>query len=253
MGSDCMTVNEILSYLDDKFPISDALEFDNVGLLIGDGKAQVKKALISLDCTLEIVEKAVETGAELIITHHPVIFNPLKNVLSTSVVYELLKNKISVISMHTNLDVAEGGVNDCLCKALDLFDVKPYVSADGFTLRSAKCKEITPDALAENLKQKLGGMVKYVEGKKPIEKLLVCSGSGGEFVYNAIADGFDALISADIKHHQFLDAQNAGISIFDCGHFNTEDVVIEPLKELLKNRFSSVEFSVSHISNIKYK
>ncbi len=248
-----MTVNEILSYLDDKFPIFDALEFDNVGLLIGDGKAKVKKALISLDCTLETVERAVETGAELIITHHPVIFNPLKNVLSGSVAYELLKNNISVISMHTNLDVAEGGVNDCLCKALGLFDVKPYVSSDGFTLRSAKCKEIAPEAFAENLKQKLGGMVKYVEGKKPIEKLLVCSGSGGEFVYNAVADGFDALISADIKHHQFLDAQNAGISIFDCGHFNTEDVVIEPLKELLKNRFPSVEFSVSHISNIKYK
>lgn len=248
-----MTVNEIFSYLNEKFPTSSAMDFDNVGLLVGDKETRVSKALISLDCTLELVEKAVEIGAELIITHHPVIFNPLKSVLSGSVVFELLKNKISVISMHTNLDMAIGGVNDCLCEQLCLFDVKPYLSSDGFALRSAGCVKITPDAMAEHIKQKLGATVKYVEGKKSIEKLLVCSGSGGEFIYNAIADGFDALISADIKHHEFLDAQNAGISIFDCGHFNTEDVVIEPMKELLKSQFPAVEFIASHISNIKYK
>ena len=248
-----MTVNEILSYLNDKFPVSDALEFDNVGLLVGDGKAQVKKALISLDCTLEIVEKAVEIGAELIITHHPVIFNPLKNLLSGSVVYALATNKISAISMHTNMDAGTGGVNDCLCEAIGLSDVKPYFSSEGFALRSAKCNIQNPDDLAEHLKHTLNTTVKYVAGTKPIEKLLVCSGSGSEFLDYAIGDGFDALITSEVKHHDFLAAQNNGVSIFDCGHFNTEDVVIEPLKKLLEGRFPTVEFKTSHISNIKYK
>ena len=248
-----MTVNEILSYLKEKFPLEDAMPFDNVGLLVGDKDAKVSKVLIALDCTLELVKKALEIGAELIVTHHPVIFNPLKNLLSGSVVYALTSNKISVISMHTNLDAANGGVNDCLCKTIGLLDVEPYFTEDGFAIRSARSNISNPDALAEHLKQKLNTTVKYVEGSKPIEKLLVCSGSGGEFIYNAISDGFDALISADIKHHEFLDAQNSGISIFDCGHFNTEDVVIEPLTDLLKNRFLTVQFTAYHNTNIKYK
>ena len=83
--------------------------------------------------------------------------------------------------------------------------------------------------------------------------MLVCSGSGGDFIYEAIKSGFDALVTADIKHHHFLDAKHNGVSLFDGGHFETEDVVIEPLKELLKNEFKYTEFITTHHSDIKYK
>ncbi len=248
-----MKVQDIFSFLNDNFPISTAMEYDNPGLLIGDKNADVTKALVTLDCTLETVKDAVELGAELIITHHPVIFAPIKNVLKGSVVYELIRNNISVISMHTNLDVAEGGVNTCLCERLELFDIEYYLSSDGFALRKAKIKPISADDFASFIKEKLGGCVKYVDGGKMIENLLVCGGSGGEFVYDAIEKGFDAVVTADIKHHMFLDAQNGEVSLFECGHFNTEDVVIEPLKNLLQANFPNISFTSTHKTNIKYR
>ncbi|MBR4972916.1 MAG: Nif3-like dinuclear metal center hexameric protein, partial [Clostridia bacterium] len=110
-----MTVKQIFEFLDSKFPISTACDFDNVGILVGDSNAKVNKALLSLDCTLDTVKKAVDSECQLIITHHPVIFSPLKSVLNGSIVYELIRNNIAVISMHTNLDVGLGGVNTCLC------------------------------------------------------------------------------------------------------------------------------------------
>ncbi len=248
-----MKVQDIYFFLNDKFPLSSAMEYDNPGLLVGDKNATVTKVLVCLDCTLETVEQAVELGAELIVTHHPVIFSPIKNVLKGSVVYELIRNNISVISMHTNLDVLEGGVNTCLCERLELLEVQNYLSSDGFALRKAKVKPISADDFAEFIKEKLGGCVKYVDGGKMIETLLVCGGSGGEFVYDAIENGFDAVVTADIKHHMFLDAQNGAVSLFECGHFNTEDVVTEPLKNLLQAKFPDISFVSTHKSNIKYK
>lgn len=247
-----MTVNDIYEFLNDLFPTDTACDFDNVGLLIGDGEQIVSKVLIALDCTLETVELAKKNACELIVTHHPVIFSPLKNLLAESIPAKLLKNGISVISMHTNLDVAEkGGVNTCLCKALGLKNTAIYIANDGYALQYGNILPTSADNFAKHIKKALGGAVKYVDGGKEIEKVLVCSGSGGEFINEAINGGFDALVTADIKHHQFLEAYDNGISLFDGGHFDTEDVVTEPLKELLANKFKDTEFITTHKSNIK--
>ncbi len=249
-----MTVNDIYEFLNSLFPIDTACDFDNVGLLIGDGKQTVSKTLISLDCTLETVELAKEKGCELIITHHPVIFSPPKSILSGNIPFELIKNGISVISMHTNLDVAEkGGVNTCLCKALGLKNTKVFIADDGYALQGGDVSPITAENFAKHIKDTLGGTVKYVDGGKKIEKVLVCSGSGGEFISEAIKGGFDALVTADIKHHQFLEAADYGISLFDGGHFNTEDVVVEPLSETLAKEFENIKFITTHKTNIKYQ
>lgn len=249
-----MTVNDIYEFLNSLFPTDTACDFDNVGLLIGDAEQTVSKALIALNCTLETVKLAKENGCELIITHHPVIFSPLKNVLVGSIQYELIKNGISVISMHTNLDIAEkGGVNTCLCNALGIENTEVYIASDGYALQCGNVSPVSAENFAKHIKKALGGTVKYVDGKKPIEKVLVCSGSGGEFISEAIKGGFDALVTADIKHHQFLVAYDSGISLFDGGHFGTEDVVIEPLRELLIKEFSQIDFITSHKSDIKYQ
>lgn len=247
-----MKVQEIFDFLNDLFPVSTANDYDNPGLLVGNPDCEVKKALISLDCTLETVQSAVLQQCELIITHHPVIFSPLKNVLAGTVVYELLRNNVAVISMHTNLDVGENGVNDCLCRKIGLTEIKPHLASVGYLLKSGIVSSISAKSFAEHLKTRIGGVVKYVDGDKPINSVLVCSGSGGDFIDEAIKNGFDALVTADIKHHHFLTAKDNNVSLFDAGHFNTEDIIVEHLKQMLETEFSNCEFLTHHPDIIKF-
>ena len=247
-----MKVKDIFSFLDRLFPTDTACDFDNVGLLIGDGKDDVSKALIALDCTLETVKKAIQSRCELIITHHPVIFSPLKSILSNSVVFEAIKNNISVISMHTNLDIGNGGINDILCQAIGLTNIVPFTASDGYLLKSGDISPISTLNLAKRIKDAVGGRIKFVDGEKEIKTVLVCSGSGGDFIFDAIRGKFDALVTADVKHHQFLAAKENKISLFDAGHFETEDIIVEPLKEMLSKEFSNTEFITFHPQNIHY-
>lgn len=248
-----MTVQNIFDFLNEKFPTDTACDFDNVGLLVGDPDTEVKKAVVALDCTPSAVNTALKNGCQLIITHHPIIFDPLKRVLAGSAVYEVIKNGISVISMHTNLDVGIGGVNDCLSFALSLENVTKVEAADGYLLNVGELSSpLYPNVLAVYIKEKLGGAVKYVEADKVIKRVLLCSGSGGSYLNEVLRHGCDALITADVKHNQFLDAERLGVSLFDAGHFDTEDVVTEPLKQMLEDKFSLIKFITVHTSKIKY-
>ncbi len=247
-----MTVNNVLDYLKEKYPLQTACDFDNVGLLVGDGKTVVTKAVVCLDCDINTVNYAKEIGAELIVTHHPVIFSGLKNILAGGVVYELVKADISVISMHTNLDIAEGGVTERLCEAIGLKNVKPFVSHSGFLIREAECDIKSANALAEYIKIQLGGAVRYADNGRKINRVLVCSGSGGEFLNDVIDCGFDALISADIKHNVFIDAINNGVSVFDAGHYTSENIIVKPLLTELTTSFDEIEFFEFNNHNIKF-
>ena len=237
-----MTVNNILDYLKDKYPLDTACDFDNVGLLVGDKDITVTRAVVCLDCDINTVNYAKNVGAQLVVTHHPVIFDGLKDVTVGTVVYELVKAGISVISMHTNLDIAEGGVTENLCNAIGLLNVKPYVAHDGFLIREAECPIHNAEKFAEHIKLKLGGAVRYADSGRDINRVLVCSGSGGGFLADVITGGYDALIAADIKHNVFMDAVNSGVTVFDAGHYQSENVIVAPLCELLKNAFCDVEF-----------
>ncbi len=245
-----VTVNDIFEFLCEKYPLDTACDFDNVGFLVGNKETIVTKALVCLDCDKYALETASEMGCELIITHHPIIFDPLKSVTHGDIVYELIKSDISVISMHTNLDIAKGGVTDSLCEALELKNVKPYTAHDGFLIRSAKTDIESPDEFALHIKEKLGYSVRYV-GENLIVNVLICSGSGAEFIEDVITDNFDAIITADVKHHFFIEAINKGISIFDCGHYASEVVVVRPLTELLVNRFDETEFLSYYSDKLK--
>lgn len=247
-----MTVQNIFDFLNKLYPVSTACSFDNPGFLVGDGEKEVKKAVISLDCTFDTVRFASENGADLIITHHPVIFSPLKKVKSGSIVFELIKNGISVISMHTNLDIAEGGVNDTLCEVLELSGVENQIMSDNYALNFGFVNSLSAEAFAKMVKEKLGGVVKFVDGKKPINKVFVCSGSGASYLNEVAMLGADAFLTADIKHNLFLEAKDMGISLFDAGHFNTEDVVVEKLNKVLSQEFNGTEFLEYHHSDIEF-
>ncbi len=248
-----ITVKEVFDFLNRRFPVDTACDFDNVGLLIGDETAAVTKALVALDCTEAVLKLAITKHCELIVTHHPVIFKPLKTVTADSLVWRLVQNGISVISMHTNLDMGTGGVNDSLCTALGLDNVQKVQAEDGFLLNAGTLSPAkSADELARHIKARLGGAVKYVGRAEPIKRVLICSGSGGDYLSLAADRHYDALITADVKHHLFLEAEQVGVALFDAGHFDTEDVVVEPLTHLLQEQFPTVSFAEDHTSQIQH-
>lgn len=247
-----MTVKDIFDFLNSCYPVNDVMDFDNVGILMGDPESVVKKALVVLDCTLDAVKKAIDSDCQLIITHHPVIFDSLKSILKGTVQYEIIKNDLSVISMHTNLDLGTDGINDTLCRVLNIQNTSSLPVSDGFVIKRGRLPSLNPCELAKAIKERLGGCVKYVDGGRKITNVLVCCGSGGNYIDEAISGGYDALITADVKHHQFLAAYDNNISLFDAGHYNTEDIIIEPLQQKLAEKFSDCDFSTFHPENIKF-
>ena len=238
-----MTVRDIYNALNKMCPFDTACDFDNVGMLVGNRETTVKKAAVMLDCTLSGIEQAKAIGANLIITHHPVIFEPLKSVNENSVVFELIKSGIALISAHTNLDISADGVTDCLCKALGFTKFETLFCTDGYQGRLCYFDEPkTAKEVAALAGAALGTPVKYT-GDNKIKTLAVFSGSAGGYLYDAVNSGADGILCGDIKHNIFVDAHNMGASVFDAGHFATEAVVIKPLCDALSKQFPNVEFT----------
>lgn len=247
-----MKIKEMLNFLYTVAPKNLACEFDNIGLLVGDEDAEIKGVLVSLDCFDEVIDRAEDLGANLIVTHHPVIFDGLKSVTADSLVYKLISKKISVISMHTNLDQTEGGVNDALAEAIGLYDIEQVTASDGFLIRKGYLDSSEdPYDFAKHLKSALGGGVKFTAGNRDITTVAVCSGSGGDFLYDAVNCGADAFVTADVKHHMFLEASRLGISLYDAGHFNTEDPIVSVLCRDIAGAFPELTVSECHFSKIE--
>ena len=245
-----MTVQNIFDFLNSKYPIETACGFDNVGTLVGDRNKTVTKAVVALDCTMPVINEAVKNGCELIITHHPIIFNGIKSVLEDTLVYEIIKIGLTVISMHTNLDQGVGGVNDALCEVIGLNNVETVEAPDKYLLKKGEISPLSADDFAKHLKTALNYPVKYV-GDGTIKNVLVCGGSGAQYYSIVKQNGCDALVTADVKHNHFLEAAQNGVALYDCGHFNTEVVVIKPLYELLSNEFKDIKFIANYDSQIK--
>ena len=217
-------------------------EWDNVGLLVGAENDEVDKVLLALDITPAAVEEAHNIGAGLIISHHPVIFEPLRYLTPDSAVYALAKYGIGGLCLHTNLDRAQQGVNTQLAKALGLKNTAFYPE-DYLLIGDPEC-EMTAEEFAAFVKEKLGApSVRFTDGK--VTKVAVSSGGGGGGVELCKEYGFDAFVTGEMKHHQYLWAVSHGIAAFDAGHFSTENVVIEPLKGMLEKAFPETEFIIS--------
>ena len=248
-----ITVNDVYTLLDEKYNFSSALPYDNPGHLVGSLTDKVTGILVCLDCTDEAVTQAAEEGANLIITHHPVIFDPLKSVTDEGLVYRLVRSGISVISVHTNLDQAEGGVNDALCKAVGLVNVEKVADSEGFLYRIGElCEAQTADSFAKAVSAALSYPVKYVGDNTFIKRVAVCSGSGGSMLYEVAGQGVDAYLTADIKHDVFMNAHSLGITLLDGGHFNTEDIIVPVLAGVLRSAYSDLKVTENHFSPIKF-
>lgn len=249
-----MKRKELTAALFERFPHELAAEYDNVGLLVGDPEEEITGVVVSLDVTKDAIALAKKSGANLILTHHPVIFGGVKDVLPPSPVFELIENGLGAIAMHTNLDAAKGGVNDVLCEVIGLAEVKGLVpNKSGFDMRMGTLPSpLSADELASLLKEKLGGRVKYTGSEHKIRTVAVCSGSGCDFMDDVLGAGADAFVTADAKHHHFGKARQSGLALFDAGHFETEDVIVHPLAELVRSLLSC-PVAESHESGIYYQ
>ncbi|MBR5485110.1 MAG: Nif3-like dinuclear metal center hexameric protein [Oscillospiraceae bacterium] len=252
-----MTVKQIFELIDKTAPFSTQMDFDNAGLLVGDPNQQVAKALLALDCTPQVVEEAEKLGAQLIITHHPLIWQPMKKVTAESLVYRLIRSNISLISAHTNLDVSPIGVNEYLARTLGLEDIEPLeiTSTDEDNVYALGRVGTLPTALtAEEFAHRTAELldcngIRYTGWGGQITKVAVCGGSGGSMVGKALAAGAQALVTGDVKHDVFLAAAAAGLVLVDAGHFETETVILPHLCELLEEQAPSVTFTIAQ-SNI---
>ncbi len=242
------TVGEIYELLNRNAPVETRLDFDNVGLLVGAPEWEADTALLSLDITGPVIREARELGAKLVISHHPLFFE-LKTLGSGEPqgrkAMELLAARIAAICMHTNLDAAEGGVNDALASALGVEDAVPFEPEN--ILRRGTLREPCdlPGFLAL-VKERLGcAGLRYVQGKDPVYRGAVGGGSFGSMLEEAAGAGCDTFVTADVKYDVFLRAKELGISLIDAGHFNTENVVIPVLRDWLSQAFPSLRIMIA--------
>lgn len=241
-----LTVQKIADYCEEKIPAELALSFDNVGLLCGFPEREVSRVLVALDVTMELIGEAKEFGVQLIVTHHPVIFTPMKQILSSEPegrrIIALLESRLSVLSLHTNLDIADGGVNCALAAALGLENAALLDIGRMGTLSEAVPLK---DFLQSTQRALNVSGMRYLDSGRPVQQVAVCGGSGGDMVGEAAAAGCDTLVTGEIRHHQWLDGRELGINLIEADHFCTENVVVPVLAELLQTGFPTLEVFTS--------
>lgn len=232
-------VKDILDYIDSFAPYNTACEWDNTGFSVGDINAVVNKIVFALDITSEVVSFAESVNADLIVTHHPLIFKPVKVLPSDSVLYRMAKNGMAHISAHTNFDFAKEGVNTALCNKLNLNITNIVKTADSaFIYKCVPEKEYSLTDFVHYIKNILGGTVRYNGLDKTVRTVAVCAGAGEDYLTEAKEVGADVLLTGDGSHHDFLDANEMGIALIAAGHFETENPAVDLLLERIKNEFS---------------
>ena len=255
------TVHEIEQRLFSWAPRESAMDWDNVGHLVGDPEQEVERILVALDITERVVQEAIDCGAQLIVSHHPVMnvrwhereMQTLRpDTRLGGVLTALVKNDISAICMHTNLDAADGGVNDCLAKKLGLNDV--------FLLNDEKIGRIGTLSCEKGLEEFLRDVIellgcdglRYCRGSGRVHRVAVGGGACGEYIPQAIAQGCDTFVTSDLRYNDFLDTR--GLNLIDAGHFPTENVVCPAVKTYLEEHFPEVKtvISTSHRDVIQY-
>lgn len=228
-------VKDFYGYLNSIAPFETQEDWDNSGMLVGDMDAEVKKVAVVLDITHEEIKKAKAIGADLIISHHPVIFSPVKSVAKGSVPYELVASSINALCCHTPLDIADGGTNDSLAKLLGI----EVTRAEDPILRLGTVEPTTAQELAGKIAKTLNTKVRYADAGRKIEKIAICTGAGCSLI--EAAGEIDAFITGDASHHNFLDCVQEGITLIAAGHYETEIVVVPVLVKKLQAQFPDIE------------
>ena len=241
------TIGTILNSLSKLAPTESKMDFDNVGLLAGAPEWNTSCVMLSLDITSATILEAEKYGAGLIVSHHPLFFD-LKSATPDSEggkhLLDLLTRRIGAICMHTNLDAADGGVNDALAAALNIRDAHPFESEHILRIGHLDM-EMPLDVFLAGIKAALQCEGLRYTGSKPVNRVAVGGGSCGNMLDEAVKAGCDTFVTADIKYDVFLRASELGINLIDAGHFHTENVVIPVLKSWLSRKYPGLTILLS--------
>ena len=249
-----VTVNDVTQMMFRWAPPELAMDWDNVGLLVGRGDREVHRVLVALDVSPDVAAEAAETGTDLIVSHHPVMnirwhaqqMQTLReDTRLGGLLTELVKRDISAMCMHTNLDAAEGGVNDCLACTLGLQDTKPLNEEKIGRIGTLSCEKPLEQFLSDVVKLLSCNGLRYRDGGRPVHRVAVGGGACGEYIPQAIAQGCDTFVTSDLRYNDFLDTQ--GLNLIDAGHFPTEDVVCQEIVRRLRETFPELEVTKSAV------
>lgn len=234
-----ITPSQVFDLLNKEFPFETQESWDNSGLLVYSG-VESDSVLVCLDVTADVVEKAVEMAAKIIVSHHPVIFSGLKEIYSGDVVYSLIKNDISVISAHTNFDKYRYGTCFDIANRLgldivpdDSFDFGVIAETDGISVQELgwKCKSVF-------------GSASVTMPHNRINTVFICAGSGSDMKNEVIESGADCYLCGECKYHDMLDLAAEGISVVTLGHDNSEKFSVETIANLIKENFEDTDVQV---------
>lgn len=249
--------SEIFGYLDTLAPRELAMDWDNCGLQIGSRNLAVSKILVALDPFEDVCQEAISTGAQLIVTHHPLFFDPIKAVTDETAIGRaaamLIHSGISLYSCHTDLDVAPGGVNDCLARVLGLESIETFGSEN--LLRRGNIPEQPLSEFLGAVKARLSCPgLRYVDAGKPCRKIAVGGGACADAIPDAVGAGCDTFVTSDIRYNRFWDASDLGLNLIDAGHFYTENPVCAYLAEKIQVHFPelTVQISQNHRDCMKF-
>jgi len=248
---------DIIKYLETKFPKEAAYEWDNVGLQVGSLNQRVRKVLITLDVTKEVVQEAIEQKVELIISHHPLIFKPIMNVQFETprgwIIQHCIKHGIALYSMHTNYDVCDGGMNDDFAKRLGLRNVSLLDETENIG-RIGEMDPIPFLVFVENLKAAfLLSDIKLIgKPREMIQKIGFSLGSGSHHMSQAKRKNCDLYLTGDVTYHSALDAIQMGLAILDIGH-NVESIFKATIQQDLMLKFSDIEILISSVNTNPYQ
>jgi len=244
-------INDIVAFLEERYPLSLQLSFDNAGFLVGDRNVMAEKVMLALDVTSDVIEEAERAGAQLIISHHPVIWDAMKQMCPEDPqqkrIMELIRRNIAVLSLHTNLDIAENGVNDVLIGLLGASNDGPLDAENCGRVGKLESQKTMSEFLNLCKKRLQTNGLRYYDAGRSVEKIAVMGGSGGSAIMDAYLKGCDTYVTADLKYDHFLLAKEIGINLIDGDHFCTENPVIPYLCEVLTQRFNDVQFIVSEV------
>ncbi|MBE6064597.1 Nif3-like dinuclear metal center hexameric protein [Clostridium cochlearium] len=269
-----LKLKEIIEIIENEYaPLDFKLDFDNVGLMVGDVNENINSILVALDCTIRVIEEAKKLGCNLIITHHPILFKSPKSITTDTLlgkkIIELIKSNINVYSSHTNLDAVPEGINEIVMNVLGFKDYS-IIEKNSMDFKGEEVgigriveleKEITLEELCYKVKNSLSiENLRYAgEDNQLIKKIAVINGSGTDLLDSAKRLGTDCVITGDTTYHYVSDYAEEGIAIIDAGHFETEWPSMKVIAKRLEKKLNSIDkniklyISEESFSPYKYK
>lgn len=243
------TLKDVMQIMNEIAPVKMAEDWDNVGLMLGRVDKIIRRILVALDVSPEVVQQAIDGHYDLIISHHPLIFKPITCLSNLEwrqkLILTLAEHNIAVYSAHTNLDSVSGGVNDMLAKALDLedYDILDDESSIG---RIGAVKPISLEQFAASVKNSLkADYIVVGNAGKGVHRVAICGGAGADFIEIALAKGADTMVTGDVKYHEAQRAVFSGMNIIDAGHQATERIVLESLADRLSLHFTERNWNIA--------